>query len=81
MYTYSFASDQAYNKYDFGLSFNMGYTYALKRDVELTLQLTNNYGVHQISDWFASFNYPKWYNNSYSILVGIVFSAKAHKSF
>jgi hypothetical protein len=74
--TFSYPSDQAYNKYDLGLSLNAGFSYPIKANFDIILQLNANYGLHQISDWFTSFNYPSWYNNSYSILVGMRFVCK-----
>ncbi len=71
--TYSYVSDPTYNKYDYGLSLNIGYSYPLKRNLEGTIQFIGNYGLCQISDFYAKFNYPKWYNSSYSILIGLRF--------
>ncbi len=78
--TFSFVSDPNYNKYDFGFSFNAGFSYPIKARFELTTQLVANFGLSHISDRFVSFNYPKWYNNSYSMLIGIRIFNKNHKS-
>ena len=75
--TFTYLSDQNYNKYDFGLSINAGYSYPLKEILQLTVQLTACYGLYPISDRFVSFNYPKWYNSSYSILFGVRLIRKA----
>jgi hypothetical protein len=72
--SFTYISDPGFNKYDFGLTFNGGFSYPIKANLELTIQLIANYGLHHISDRFTSFNYPKWYNSSYSLLVGIRFS-------
>lgn len=70
---FSYPSEQAYNKYDFGLSFNAGFSYPLTGKLDITAQVLANYGLHQISDWFVSFSYPPWYNSSYSVLIGVRF--------
>jgi Outer membrane protein beta-barrel domain len=76
---YTYVSDPNYNKYDFGLCFNTGISYPIKANLELTIQLTANYGLYHISDRFISFNYPKWHNSSYAILAGIRFFIKKYK--
>jgi len=69
--TYSYKSDYNFRKYDFGLSFNAGFSYPIKSRLELTIQLTSNFGLYHVSERFVSFGYDKWYNNSYSLLIGI----------
>jgi hypothetical protein len=77
--TFSYPSDQNYNRYDLGLSLNVGFSYLIRTNFDITLQLNANYGLHQISDRFTSFSYPPWYNNSYSALVGIRYYRKKYK--
>ena len=77
--SFTYVSDPGFNKYDFGLSFNAGISYPIKTNLELTFQLTANFGLHHISDQFTSFNYPKWYNSSYSVLMGIRFFNKENR--
>jgi hypothetical protein len=74
IYSYSYASNQAYNKFDFGLSFDTGFSYPVNRNLRLTLHFNTNFGISHISDWLVSFNYPKWYNNSYCVLLGLRFT-------
>jgi len=64
-------SDGAYNKYDFGFSMGAGLSYPLKNKLELTFQVTANYGLTQISDFYTSHGYSNWYNSSFSVLAGI----------
>jgi hypothetical protein len=77
--TYSYVSTEGFNKYDFGLSLNVGFSYPIKTNLELTIQLFTNYGLSQISDWLISFNYPPWYYNSYSAMIGIRYFNKQRK--
>ena len=60
-----------YNKYDLGITLNLGYTFRLNRGTQFTLQVSYNYGVTQISDYLRNFQYPRWYNRSYALLMGI----------
>ncbi len=77
--TYSYVSTKGFNKYDFGLSLNVGFSYPIKTNLEITIQLFTNYGLSQISDWLVSFNYPPWYYNSYSAMIGIRYFKKKNK--
>jgi len=69
--TFSYGSDYSYNRYDFGLCFSAGFSYPIKSRIELTIQLTSNFGLYHISDQFVSFDYDKWYNSSLTLLIGI----------
>ncbi len=68
---YSYGSDYNFRKYDFGLSLNAGFSYPIKSRLELTIQLMSNFGLYHVSERFVSFGYDKWYNNSYSLLIGV----------
>jgi Outer membrane protein beta-barrel domain len=67
-----------FDKYDFGLSFNTGYSFSLKSHLKLTIQATCNYGIIQISSWRAN-SLPPLYNTSYSILIGMRFMNRKNK--
>ena len=72
-FIYSTRSLDKYNKHDGGLCFNTGFSYPIKSKFEIMAQLHVSYGLYYISDRLVSFNYPKWYNCSYSLLVGVRF--------
>jgi hypothetical protein len=61
------------NKYDLGITLNLGYTFRFKRGMQFTIQFSDNYGVTQLSDYLRNFQYPAWYNQSYALLLGIKF--------
>jgi hypothetical protein len=62
------------NNYDCGISVNAGYIYRFK-EIGLSILLTDNYGLLQISNWRKmNSNFPSWYNTSYSITLGISFN-------
>ncbi len=68
-----------YDKYDFGLSFNIGYTFPLVKNV-FSIQFLNSYGINQISSLGSNYpSFPSLYNNSYSLMLGIRFSKKKFK--
>lgn len=61
-----------FNKDDFGLVFNLGYTFYFKKDTRFTIQFVNNYGIKQISKFHDLYSWsPPLYNNSHSIMLGI----------
>lgn len=61
-----------FNENDFGLLFNLGYTFYFKKNMRFTLQLINSYGLRQISKFHDLYSWsPPLYNNSYSIMLGI----------
>lgn len=70
-FIYSFSSIPNYNKYDYGLSINVGTHYNLNEHLALTVQFIVNYGLYQISNRLLTYDYPKWYNNSFAFLFGI----------
>jgi Outer membrane protein beta-barrel domain len=69
-----------FDKYDYGLSFSAGYSFPLKKQLLFTIQLMDNYGVKQISNWHTNYSIlPELYNHSYSLMIGIQFSNKKIK--
>jgi Outer membrane protein beta-barrel domain len=73
---HSYSHKGNYDKYDFGLSFNVGYTFSLDRNLWFTIQFLDSYGINQISNWHKSYGFSPWYNNSYSLLLGVRFTNK-----
>lgn len=72
--TYSYVSLLGYNKYDYGLSANLGLVYPLNSNTAITFQITASQGLSSISDFRVALNYPSWYYRSYSFTVGIRYS-------
>jgi hypothetical protein len=69
--SYQYSSDPIYNGRDYGLCFNVGISYPLGSKFDATMQMMVNYGLAHISDFNLTFNYPKWYNQTYLMTVGI----------
>jgi len=67
----------AFEKIDFGLCFNAGYTIRYKQ-VNLTVQFTNNYGL---KNTIVSTQVSPVYSNTYTILLGISYDKLTKKLF
>lgn len=72
-FNYTYNSSQAFNTLDYGLSLNFGVSHPIVPALEISVQLFASQGISNISDYFLSFNYPRWYYRSYSLVIGIRF--------
>lgn len=69
----SLNSQGNFDNYDWGLSFNGGYTFSLQPKLLFTIQATCSYGLAQLSSLGTSQGSAPWYNTSYSVLIGTRF--------
>jgi Outer membrane protein beta-barrel domain len=61
-----------FNKYDYGLQFNLGYKFNFVKNTQFTVQFMSSYGIKQISKFHDLYSWsPSLYNNSYSIVLGV----------
>lgn len=61
-----------FNKYDYGLQFNLGYKFNFIKNTQFTIQFINSYGIKQISIFRDLYSWaPPLYNTSYSIVLGV----------
>lgn len=68
----SYSALDSYNKFDYGFVFNLGFTSKPYRNFVFTFQFNDNYGLNGIVNWnIPSPLFPPWYNNTYSLLLGI----------
>lgn len=71
---YSVMQNGYFNKYDYGLLFNLGYKFNFIKGTQFTIQFINSYGIKQISKFHDLYSWsPRLYNNSYSLMIGVRF--------
>jgi hypothetical protein len=71
---FRYNSISEYNKYDYGLAFNVGCTFPCKH-INLTIQFTDSYGLRNLPTSLNSIEMTTpWYNNAYSVCLGISFN-------
>jgi hypothetical protein len=68
-----------YDIYDYGLTFNAGYSFPLDEKI-LTFQGSCDYGFKQVSNFRRMYGvYPEWYTQSYTLMVGVRFLTRNTK--
>lgn len=69
-----------YDIYDFGLTFQAGYSFPLYQRTLLTFQASCDYGLKQVSNFHRMYGvYPEWYTQSYILIVGVRFLTRTTK--
>ncbi|MFM7851986.1 MAG: hypothetical protein ACKO96_08720, partial [Flammeovirgaceae bacterium] len=68
---YKVSYDGIFDDYDYGVSISTGSLFELNSQLKLNIAFTSSFGLTQISAWRNNIGISPWYNNSYSLLVGI----------